>query len=100
MLPDYKSDCRNDYYETTVTNLGQLYISFLEKNGYSVYKWISVDEGLPEKYETVLISLDNNTVLVDTYTEMGWKINQIDREYRRVLSKVTAWMPIPKAYHE
>ena len=39
MLPDYKADCRNDFYETTVTDLGLLYISFLKKNGYDLIHW-------------------------------------------------------------
>jgi hypothetical protein len=51
-------------------------------------QWISVDERLPDKYKSVLISCEDE-VRIDCIDEYGWW-------HYNYLYRVTHWMPLPE----
>lgn len=61
----------------------------LIQSGVMSQRWIPVTDGLPERFETVVVCLDNNTRSI-AYLSNGdvWIAMW-------VLSGVTHWMPLP-----
>ena len=54
-------------------------------------EWISVKDGLPEKFVNVLVS-HHNGITIAYYYNNSWIGKQGKRHY---LSSVTHWMPLP-----
>ena len=61
----------------------------LISNGVTVQEWISVDDRLPESFESVLVSRDGK-ITIDHHEENGWFAYDFNGK------RATHWMPIPK----
>lgn len=59
-------------------------ISALEKT-----KWISVDDRLPESFESVLVFRDGK-IMIDHHEENGWFAYDLNGK------RATHWMPLPE----
>ena len=60
--------------------------------------WIPIEDGTPEPYQQVLVSMYNNLtyVTIGHYNGTGWDV----REYITDLGiDVKAWRPLPQPYH-
>ena len=79
-----------------VAAYGEVYVSTsriadnLIANGVTIQKWIPVKERLPERFETVIVCLDDNTRSIAFLSEGDVWIAMW------VLSGVTHWMPLPE----
>ena len=62
---------------------------FLAKQGYTKQEWISVEDRLPNKYESVLVLSNAGYISID-----GLCGENIWLEHRII--KVTHWMPLPQ----
>lgn len=59
-------------------------------NGVTVQEWISVDDRLPDKNTTVIVTTDKGIVFQCLYAYDGWDLwdgNEIN---------ITHWMPLPE----
>ena len=69
--------------------------------GYRKQGWISIDERLPEDFETVLALCKDGGMFVGRcarYTvSYKWEIWTAMKSTRTVSRKVTHWMPLPEA---
>ena len=67
----------------------------VEDNGYRKQEWISVEERLPEKFETVLVFCDTGARKFQCVSEM---IEPNGKRWSAVCGfRVTHWMPLPEA---
>lgn len=60
--------------------------------------WIPIEDGTPEPYQQVLVSMYNNLtyVTIGHYNGTGWNVH----EYITDLGiDVKAWRPLPQPYH-
>ena len=62
---------------------------YLLDNGVTVQEWISVDDRLPEPFESVLVFRDGK-ISIDYNEENGWFAYDLNGK------RVTHWMPIPQ----
>ena len=62
---------------------------YLIQNGVTVQEWISVDDRLPESFESVLVFRDGK-ITIDHHEENGWFAYDFNGK------RATHWMPIPK----
>ena len=61
--------------------------------------WIPVSERLPEKEESVIVTVkDDSADSPIYYTSMGWYCNGIWIVENTVCYQVTAWMPLPEPH--
>ena len=59
--------------------------------------WIPVSDGLPEEYESVLLSTNFGDVLVGFLTSSKrWAVESVGYPYPEY--KVLAWMPLPESF--
>ena len=63
---------------------------FLISNGVTVQEWISVEDGLPNPFESVLVFRDGK-ISIDYNEGNGWFAYDFNGK------RVTHWMPLPLA---
>lgn len=62
------------------------------------YKWIPVDERLPEERDTVLISTDTGTYAGIYFCDEWYRENMYCYDSMLRATGVMAWMPLPERY--
>ena len=62
---------------------------YLLDNGVTVQEWISVDDRLPEPFDSVLVFRDGK-IMIDHHEENGWFAYDLNGK------RATHWMPIPQ----
>ncbi len=66
-----------------------MFVMNLLAHGVTVQEWISVDDRLPESFESVLVFRDGK-ITIDHHEENGWFAYDFNGK------RATHWMPIPK----
>lgn len=86
LIAKAKYICANDYSGHTEDE----YIAdTLLDNGVTVQEWISVDDRLPDLFESVLVFRDGK-ITIDHHEENGWFAYDLNGK------RATHWMPIPQ----
>ena len=86
LIAKAKYICANDYSDHTEDE----YIAdTLLDNGVTVQEWISVNDRLPEKFESVLVFRDGK-ISIDYNEGNGWFAYDFNGK------RVTHWMPLPQ----
>ena len=86
LIANAKYICANDYSDHTEDE----YIAdTLLDNGVTVQEWISVNDRLPEKFESVLVFRDGK-ISIDYNEGNGWFAYDFNGK------RVTHWMPLPQ----
>ena len=63
---------------------------YLVKNGVTIQEWVSVDDRLPKRFESVLVFRDGK-ISIDYNEGNGWFAYDFNGK------RVTHWMPLPLA---
>jgi hypothetical protein len=89
----------NDKYPYNLKHCGALDIAEWVRNQPTVnpYKWISIEDGLPEIQQEVLVYRGHHSGLMNTYTYCGHNEWEDDYGYwgRTTDEGITHWMPLP-----
>ena len=64
-------------------------VDFMMANGVTVQEWVSVNDRLPEKFESVLVFRDGK-ISIDYNEGNGWFAYDFNGK------RVTHWMPLPQ----
>ena len=78
--------CDPMYYDVDALAIGQ----YLITHGVTVQEWISVDDRLPNPFESVLVFRDGK-ISIDYNEGNGWFAYDFNGK------RVTHWMPLPLA---
>ena len=77
--------CDPMYYGIDALSIAQHLIA----HGVTVQEWISVDDRLPEPFDSVLVFRDGK-IMIDHHEENGWFAYDLNGK------RATHWMPIPQ----
>lgn len=80
---------KDDFDKAHTKTLAELEAEYLTEQGYTKQEWISVDERLPNKHESVLVLSNAGYISID-----GLCGENIWLEHRII--KVTHWQPLPQ----
>lgn len=85
---NHRYHSKNDFDKAHPKTLAELEAEYLTEQGYRKQEWISVEDRLPEKQQTVLVCFGNDCVSTDFIASSGmW--------YDHWHKTITHWMPLP-----